>query len=43
MDLGVFPNIPDHGTNFLKGLVNNTQYRFNITQALSHPFITATE
>lgn len=23
-DLGIYPLIPGHGTNFLKGLVNNT-------------------
>lgn len=27
---GIYPEIPSHGTNFLKSLLNNTQYRMNI-------------
>ncbi|CAK67924.1 unnamed protein product (macronuclear) [Paramecium tetraurelia] len=42
-DQGIYPLIPGHGTNFLKGLVNNTQYRINIKQALSHPYLKCNE
>ncbi|CAD8113944.1 unnamed protein product [Paramecium primaurelia] len=40
---GIYPDIPSHGTNFLKSLLNNTQYRMNIKQALSHPFLKCIE
>ncbi|CAD8114704.1 unnamed protein product [Paramecium primaurelia] len=43
IDQGIYPLIPGHGTNFLKGLVNNTQYRINIKQALSHPYLKCDE
>ncbi|CAD8125486.1 unnamed protein product [Paramecium sonneborni] len=43
LENGVFPSIASHGTNFLKSLMNNSQYRINIKQALSHPFLRCEE
>ncbi|CAD8192825.1 unnamed protein product [Paramecium octaurelia] len=40
---GIYPEIASHGTNFLKSLLNSTQYRINIKQALSHPFLQCVE